>query len=82
MSSVPQFDLYMRSNCHLCEDMLEMLIPYQQNQEIQINLIDVDSSDALREKYGLKVPVLEYQETEICHYYFDQHSFLSILKKL
>ena len=78
----PEFNLYMRSDCHLCEDMLEMLLPYKQSHHIIINLFDIDGSEQLKARYGLKIPVLMFQEQEICHYYFDQQSFLSVLENL
>jgi len=83
ISSPPaEFELYMRSGCHLCEDLYEMILPYQASHRIKIKLFDIDSSRELQKLYGLKIPVLVYQGQEICHYYFDQKSFLSVLEKL
>jgi len=77
--------LYSRVDCHLCLDM-QMALARLQNQNsvgipFAINLIDVDSDDYLKLRYGDKVPVLSHGETEICHYHLKEPALSDYLRK-
>ena len=49
---------YTRTGCHLCEIMLEELLPLIRGKaELEIRC--VDSRDDWREKYDVRVPVVE-----------------------
>jgi thiol-disulfide isomerase/thioredoxin len=78
-----QFTLYSREGCHLCEDMIEQLRPYCDQYQFEIQVIDVDKSPQLQEKYGISVPLLCYQKgensQEVCKYYLDPVRVLSFL---
>jgi glutaredoxin-like protein DUF836 len=63
--------LYHRPGCHLCEQMLASLyVTY--GDEIEVSLVDVDSDPALKERYGLRIPVLAAGEQVICEARFDE----------
>ncbi|MHB8404333.1 MAG: glutaredoxin family protein [Gammaproteobacteria bacterium] len=49
--------LYYRHNCHLCEQMLAELRAIC-GDGLQLSLVDVDSDAVLKQRYGLRVPVL------------------------
>ncbi|CAN5718833.1 glutaredoxin family protein [soil metagenome] len=71
-----QFTLYSRSYCHLCDDMLEQLQPYQKEYPFNVQVLDVDADDALLAIYDELVPVLVGQKAgkqpqQICHYFLD-----------
>ncbi|MFZ6748420.1 glutaredoxin family protein [Undibacterium sp. Ren11W] len=73
-----QFTLYSRSYCHLCDDMLQQLLPYQTAHAFEVKVIDLDTEAApdLLAKYDELVPVLLGQKDgaesqQICHYFLD-----------
>ncbi len=68
-----------RSYCHLCEDMIAALKPFQGRFSFQIEVRDVDADAALEHRWGDKVPVLLAGETEICHYFLDEAKLLAYL---
>jgi hypothetical protein len=71
-----KLDFYYRQGCHLCEDMLALITPYQSLYSIQIQMHDIDEDAELKEQYGLLIPVLKsVQGEEICHYFFDKAGF-------
>lgn len=71
-----QFKFFYRDGCHLCEDMYQLIHPYETSHKLSIELINIDQDTSLQEKYGLLIPVLTDQnEQEICHYFFDKISF-------
>ena len=64
--------LYTRSGCGLCEEMQVELLRMQPSNGFQLELVDVDDSEALAAQYGHMVPVLTTSEgEEICHYFLD-----------
>lgn len=50
--------LYSRPGCHLCDDMAAELAPILREAAATLTVVDVDTDAALRERYGLRVPVL------------------------
>ena len=73
---------YYRQECHLCEDMLEMIQSYMAETDIELDMIDVDADAKVREKYGLLIPLLsDHLDQEICHYFFDKIRFEDFLYK-
>ncbi len=68
-----------RSYCHLCDDMIAALKPFQGRFSIEIAVRDVDADPALEAQWGDKVPVLLAGENEICHYFLDEAKLLAYL---
>ena len=67
--------VYAREGCHLCEDMISALRQRQARQCFSFQVIDVDTDQALRSRYGERVPVLVAGDMEICHYHLDPAAF-------
>ena len=68
---IPKLTVLSRAYCHLCEDMIAALKQFQGRYQFEIEVIDVDSTPRLEEKWGDKVPVLLDGERELCHYHLD-----------
>lgn len=66
------FTLYFREGCHLCDDMRRELYPFVQQHGLTLNEIDIDTDVQLIDKYNVKVPVLCYNDEELCHHFFDK----------
>ena len=70
----PQFTLYSRSYCHLCEDMLAALQALAGERPFSVDVIDVDADPALLARFDELVPVLfgaDLSAPELCHYFLD-----------
>lgn len=50
---------YSRKGCHLCEVMLEELLPLIRGRA-DIEMRDIDTVVEWREKYDIRIPVIEY----------------------
>jgi hypothetical protein len=61
-----RLSFYYRDGCHLCEAMASLL--HRGWPDVMANLIwlDVDSRPEWRERYGLRVPVLEKNGQVLC----------------
>lgn len=63
--------LFHRPGCHLCEQMLAALyVAY--GDELDVRLVNVDEDPALKERYGLRVPVLVAEGKELCEARLDE----------
>jgi len=77
-----KLNFYYRQNCHLCEDMYQLIHPYLSSHPIELKLFDIDNDPVLQEKYALLIPVLtDHLDKEICHHFFDKLSFEHMLRK-
>ncbi|MGO1060540.1 glutaredoxin family protein [Planococcus sp. FY231025] len=50
---------YTRANCPLCEEARLMLQLVQEDFELDVTEVDIESDEALHEKYMLMIPVVE-----------------------
>ena len=78
MNETPMLTVYSRRGCHLCEDLLAELETWLRGRA-RIEVIDVDTDSALREAYGLRVPVVSASGSELCHYHLDRSAVQSWL---
>jgi hypothetical protein len=53
--------IYSRTSCPLCVEALEELEKLKESMDIEIELVDIYSDDALLEQYQLMIPVVEYE---------------------
>lgn len=74
--------LYVRKDCHLCSEMISDLNKLQAKLCFYLQLVDVDSSPNLVEKYGEFVPVLMGKNEEICHFHLDFKALDAYLVKI
>jgi thiol-disulfide isomerase/thioredoxin len=68
-------DLYVRRNCHLCEDMHAQLVALQDEYRFSLEVHDVDQSPDWAYAYGEKVPLLMAADVEVCRYFLDLQAF-------
>lgn len=77
-----QLELYGRSYCHLCDEMLAALAPLREEFGFTVEVVDVDADAALEQRFGILVPVLMHADTELCHYHLDAAKVRAYLAKL
>lgn len=61
------FTLYTRSNCPLCDEAKLMMGLINEDFPLPYEEVDIESNDALHEKYMLMIPVLE-KDNEVLLY--------------
>lgn len=67
-----QLTVFIRTGCHLCEDMLQALQQRQAALGFSYETVDITGRPELESLYGTKVPVLVRGGLEICHYFLDE----------
>ncbi len=71
-------DLYSRRGCHLCEVMLEELLPLIRDKA-EIVVHDIDSRQEWRDEYDIRIPVLEHAGQVISEYQLDRDALARVL---
>ena len=59
--------IYTRKNCELCEEAKLMLQLVQEDFPFDYEEVDIESDDALHEKYMLMIPVIEKNQEIILY---------------
>ncbi len=70
------------SGCHLCDVAEKMLRRLAFPLGFKINKLDIVSSDALVEEYGIKIPVLKTDIGEELYWPFEEEQLLDWLNSL
>ena len=60
------FTIYSREGCYLCDEMLDDLLALVDGYDVQVRVVNVDEDEDTRRRYGLRIPVLEVDDEEIC----------------
>lgn len=79
--ALPQFAVYSRQGCHLCEVLIDELLPLLRDRAV-LEIRDVDSRDDWREHYGHEIPVVELNGERLCHYTLDRAAVLAALQRV
>ena len=74
----PVLRVYSRQGCHLCEKLLEDLLPVVRGR-LRIDVIDIDSDEQLKPLYDTRVPVVEFAGETLCEYTLDAAVIRKIL---
>lgn len=80
------FILYSRSYCHLCDDMLEALQALSGEYPFTVEVIDVDTDEALVAQFDELVPVLFVRKDDgatvpLCNYFLDEPKVREVLSQ-
>jgi len=73
--------IYSRPGCHLCEQLLEDLMPLVRGRA-EIEVVNIDDDVELVREYGTRIPVLEFAGQFVCQYTLDKAAIRAILDDL
>ena len=76
--SLPIMKVYSRPGCHLCELLIEELLPLIRGRA-ELEVLNIDSKPDWAEKYGLSIPVLELNGNAVCQYHLDRGAVAAAL---
>ncbi|MES9987432.1 MAG: glutaredoxin family protein [Candidatus Thiodiazotropha endolucinida] len=72
---------YYREGCHLCDDMLMELERLQAEWGFELIKVDIDRNPNSREKYQIRIPILEDDQGRcLSEYFLDQETLLRYLQ--
>ena len=67
---MPQWTVYSRADCSLCEHMLEQLAELL-GPQVPVQVVDIEGDPELERKYGTRIPVLLADGEFVCAYRLD-----------
>ncbi len=73
--------VFSRPGCHLCEDLLEALLPKVRGR-LEVEVVNIDDDADMGREYGSRIPVLEYAGQVVCQYTLDEDAIREILDRL
>ena len=75
---MPSLQVYSRRGCHLCEVLLDELLPMVRGV-LEVAVRDIDSREDWRAAYDTRVPVVEFEGRLICEHRLD-HAAIAELR--
>jgi len=78
---MPALQVYSRQSCHLCDLLVEELLPLVRGT-LDVEVCDIDSRPDWRTKYDVRVPVVEYEDRLISEYPLDRGAVSRLLDSL
>jgi glutaredoxin len=71
--------LYTRQGCHLCEQ-AQAVIAEVAAGRATVEIVDIDTDEALRDRYTVRVPVVAVDGVEIAEYEVSRDLLLDVLR--
>jgi len=78
---MPALRVYSRQRCHLCDLLVEELLPLVRGT-LDVEVCDIDTRPDWRTKYDVRVPVVEYEDRLISEYPLDRGAVSRLLDSL
>ncbi len=75
---MPKLQVFSRRGCHLCEQMIDELLPLIRGR-LELAVCDIDTREDWRNEYDTRVPVVIYDGDFICQYHLDRDALTRIL---
>ena len=72
--------LLSREYCGLCRQMSDQLRVWQTRYPFELEIVEIDDFPELEQKYNEFVPVLLWQDSEICHWHLDENALRILLE--
>ncbi len=73
--------VYSRPGCHLCELLIDELLPLIRGR-LDLEVLNIDTRPEWTERYGIRIPVVEYAGRTLCQYHLDAAAIRSVLRDL
>jgi hypothetical protein len=76
----PSLYVYSRRGCHLCDLLVEELLPLVRGR-LDVEVRDIDSRADWKERFDVRIPVVEFQGEIVCQYRLDRPAIDAILAR-
>ncbi len=74
------FHVFSRQGCHLCEVLIDQLLLLLRGKA-DVAVHDIDTRPDWREKYAVRIPVLEFEGQVVSQFRLDHEAVKLILKR-
>ncbi len=76
----PQLTVYVRTGCHLCGIALDRLRALQPGHAFALDVVDIESDDALHARYLERIPVIVLDGEELYDFVVDEPDLMRRLR--
>lgn len=76
----PTLYVYSRRGCHLCDVLLEELLPLVRGR-LEVEVRDIDSRDEWRRRFDVRIPVVELDGEFLCQHRLDRAAIDAVLAR-
>jgi hypothetical protein len=77
-SRIPVIEVYSRPGCHLCEILIDELMPIIRDR-FELQVFNIDTNSDWRLSFGQRIPVVVFEDLEICHFKLDKEAIARIV---
>lgn len=77
---VPKLTVYGRPECHLCDELIAALKPWQSRYNFLVEEVNIDTDAALTSRYAARIPVLAVDDVEVSQYFLDEKQLRQALE--
>lgn len=77
----PPLYVYSRRGCHLCDVLVEDLLPLVRGRLV-VEVRDIDSREDWKRRFDLRIPVVEFEGEVVCQHRLDRAAIDAILATL
>jgi len=75
---LPVIQVFSRPGCHLCEVLLDELLPLIRGR-LEVQVLNIETRDEWRSRFELRIPVVVFDDQEICHFKLDKDAVARIV---
>ena len=72
--------VYSRQGCHLCEQLIEELLPLIRGR-LDLEVRDIDTNADWHERFWEDIPVVEFEGEVVCRHFLDRDAITGILRR-
>jgi len=73
-----KIQVYSRPGCHLCEILVDELMPIIRGR-LDLQMCDIETNSDWMAKFELRIPVVVFEGEEICHFRLDKDAIARIV---
>ena len=70
---MPKIQVYSRPGCHLCEYLIEEILPLIRGRA-ELEVLNIDTQEDWQKEYGTRIPVVEIDGRFVCQYPLDREA--------
>jgi hypothetical protein len=74
--------LYSTAGCHLCELAVELINELKKDMDFTLNIIEIGDNDELVETYGIRIPVVKFNDNSELNWPFSADDLSSKINTL
>jgi predicted thioredoxin/glutaredoxin len=77
-NSLAKIQVYSRPGCHLCEILVDQLMPIIRGR-LDLQMCNIETNSDWMARFELRIPAVVFEGEEICHFKLDKEAIARIV---